>query len=61
VSRALVLEETQEREEIIERVAALDIGKASLVCCVRVPNDAKPGRPRLQAAPGCRRSTPTRR
>src|SRR4051794_10189430 len=26
-----------EREEIIERVAALDIGKAELVCCLRVP------------------------
>ena len=24
-------------EEIIERVAALDIGKAEVVCCVRVP------------------------
>jgi hypothetical protein len=32
-----MLEETQEREEIIERVAALDIGKAELVRCVRVP------------------------
>jgi transposase len=32
-----VLEETHEREEIIERIAALDIGKAELVCCVRVP------------------------
>src|SRR3954451_21905810 len=42
-----VLEETQEREEIIERIAALDIGKASLVCCVRLPHPARPGR-RLQ-------------
>jgi transposase len=42
-----VLEETQEREEIIERIAALDIGKAALVCCVRLPNPARPGR-RLQ-------------
>ena len=25
------------REEIIERVAALDIGKAEVVCCVRLP------------------------
>jgi hypothetical protein len=33
-----VLEETQDREELIERVAALDIGKAELVCCVRVPS-----------------------
>jgi transposase len=31
------LEQTPEREEIIERIAALDIGKAELVCCVRVP------------------------
>jgi hypothetical protein len=29
-----VLEETQDTEEIIGRVAALDIGKAELVCCV---------------------------
>ena len=35
-----MLEETQEREDIIERVAALDIGKAELVCCVRVPGRA---------------------
>ena len=32
-----MLEETQDAEEIIERVAALDIGKAELVCCARVP------------------------
>ena len=42
-----MLEETQDREEIIERVAALDIGKAELTCCVRVPRDGRPGR-RLQ-------------
>jgi hypothetical protein len=29
------------------RVAALDIGKAEVVCCVRVPHEGKPGR-RLQ-------------
>jgi len=34
-------------EEIIERVAALDIGKAELTCCVRVPHEDRPGR-RLQ-------------
>ena len=33
-----MLEETQDEQEIIERVAALDIGKAELVCCVRVPD-----------------------
>jgi transposase len=42
-----VLRETQDSEEIIERVAALDIGKAELVCCVRVPDPDRPGR-RLQ-------------
>ena len=34
-----MLQGTEEREEIIERIAALDIGKAELVCCVRVPGD----------------------
>jgi transposase len=42
-----VLEETNDSEEIIARVAALDIGKAELVCCIRVPDAGKRGR-RLQ-------------
>jgi transposase len=42
-----VLEETHETEEIIQRVAALDIGKAELVCCIRVPSPDAPGK-RLQ-------------
>ncbi len=42
-----MLEETQDSEEIIERVAALDIGKAELVCCVRVPSAQGSGK-RLQ-------------
>jgi transposase len=42
-----MLTETQDNEEIIARVAALDIGKAGLVCCVRVPDEDRPGR-RLQ-------------
>jgi transposase len=42
-----VLTGTQDNEEIIERVAALDIGKAELVCCVRVPGEDRPGK-RLQ-------------
>jgi transposase len=33
-----MLEETQDEQEIIARVAALDIGKAELVCCVRIPD-----------------------
>src|SRR5437016_1597858 len=40
----MVMEEvTEEPAELVERVAALDIGKASLVCCVRVPHESKPG------------------
>jgi transposase len=42
-----VLEETQDTEEIVQRVAALDIGKAELVCCVRVPSPQGSGK-RLQ-------------
>src|ERR1019366_2112566 len=42
-----MLEQTQDEREIIERVAALDIGKAELVCCVRVP-DPKGGSRRVQ-------------
>jgi transposase len=39
-----MLHDSEDTEEIIERVAALDIGKAELVACVRVPNPDKPGR-----------------
>jgi transposase len=42
-----VLEEDRQVEEIVARVAALDIGKAELVCCVRIPHEGKPG-PRCQ-------------
>jgi transposase len=42
-----MLEEDPQVEEIIVRVAALDVGKAEVVCCVRVPHEGKPGR-RLQ-------------
>src|SRR5665811_2411314 len=47
VRRKPMLEETQDEQEIIARVAALDIGKAELVCCVRVP-DPKGGSRRVQ-------------
>jgi len=40
--------ESTDEEQIIDRVAALDIGKAELVCCVRVP-------PRVDRRGGCRR------
>jgi transposase len=39
-----VLEEAKDTEEIIQRVAALDIGKAQLTCCVRVPSPKQPGK-----------------
>ena len=42
-----MLEETEDREVIIERVAALDIGKAEVMCCTRVPAESGRGR-RLQ-------------
>ena len=42
-----MLTETQDKEEIIARVAALDIGKAELVCYMRVPHEDQRGR-RLQ-------------
>jgi len=42
-----VLTRTLDNEEIIERVAALDIGKAELMCCARVPDEDHRGR-RLQ-------------
>jgi len=45
-----MLEETQDHDEIIERVAALDVGKAEVVCCVRVPSDNPGGRRRQEVA-----------
>jgi transposase len=39
-----MLHDSEDTEEIIERVAALDIGKAELMACIRVPNPDRPGR-----------------
>ncbi len=39
-----MLEETHDDQEIIARVAALDIGKAELVCCTRLPSQNGSGR-----------------
>jgi transposase len=39
-----MLEDSQDHEEIIERVAALDIGKAELTACIRVPSRRGRGR-----------------
>jgi hypothetical protein len=49
-----MLTRTQDDEEIIERVAALDIGKAEVMCCLRVPDEDHPGG-------GCRRCRLIRR
>jgi transposase len=46
-----MLTQTQDSEEIIERVAALDIGKAEVMCCARVPDDARPGKRLQEVAP----------
>jgi transposase len=42
-----MLEPTQDSEQIVERIAALDIGKAEVVCCIRVPDPKASGK-RLQ-------------
>lgn len=34
-----MLQPSQDDQQLIERVAALDIGKATLTCCVRVPGE----------------------
>jgi transposase len=39
-----VLQDTHDTEEVIGRIAALDIGKAELTCCVRVPSSTAPGK-----------------
>ncbi|GAA2109743.1 IS110 family transposase [Actinomadura alba] len=41
-------ESIEEAAELVQRVAALDIGKASLVACVRVPHDTNPGKRRQE-------------
>jgi len=38
------MEEVGELELLVERVAALDLGKAVLEACVRVPHQTRPGR-----------------
>src|SRR5215472_1266009 len=48
---AAMLEPTQDNEEIITRVAALDIGKAEVMCCVRVPDPARPGKRSQEVRP----------
>ncbi|MGH3692492.1 MAG: IS110 family transposase [Pseudonocardiaceae bacterium] len=42
------MESTDEPVELVERVAALDLGKATLMACVRVPHEDQPGRRRQE-------------
>jgi transposase len=42
------METTDEPVELVERVAALDLGKATLMACVRVPHEDRPGRRRQE-------------
>jgi len=45
----MVMDEiTEEPAALVERIAALDIGKAALTACVRVPHEDKPGARRQQ-------------
>jgi transposase len=42
------VEETDEAVERVERVAALDIGKATLRCCIRIRHETNPARRRQE-------------
>jgi transposase len=50
------VEEVDEQQLHVERIAALDLGKAALEACVRVPHQSMPGR-RLQQVGGYATST----
>jgi len=45
------MDEVDDVELLVERVAALDLGKAVLEACVRVPHPQRPGR-RMQELRG---------
>ena len=42
------MEQTEEPVELVARVCALDIGKATVMACVRVPHEDNPGRRRQE-------------
>jgi len=42
------MEPTDEPIELVERVAALDLGKTTLMACLRVPHEDRPGRRRQE-------------
>jgi len=51
VGRVFVMDEVDDVELLVERIAALDLGKAGLEACVRVPHSQRPGR-RMQELRG---------
>jgi transposase len=46
--KGIDVEQTEEPVELVARICALDIGKASVTACVRVPHEDKPGRRRQE-------------
>src|SRR5438128_1087830 len=42
------MDASDEPGQLVERIAALDLGKASLTACVRVPREDRPGRRRQE-------------
>ena len=50
------MDEVDDADLVVERVAALDLGKAGLEACVRVPHPQRPGR-RMQELRGYGTST----
>lgn len=42
------MDSTDEPVELVERVAALDLGKVTLIACVRVAHEERPGRRRQE-------------
>jgi transposase len=44
--------EDEEHEHVLERVAAVDVAKASGMVCTRVPDPARPGRRRTRGVAG---------
>jgi hypothetical protein len=43
VGRVFAMDEFDDTDLVVERVAALDLGKAGLEACVRVPHPQRPG------------------
>ena len=41
----------EEHEQVLERVAAVDVAKASGMVCTRVPHQARPGKRRTRVWP----------